>query len=95
MRPGGGTNPTTALKDAFNRIGPDTIWLLTDGMFNRNSNVRNVILNLNPDQSVRVNTVGFHRRPERVDSVLGDIARDNNGTFYFSRSYPGGKRPNQ
>ena len=95
MRPGGGTNPSAALKDAFNRIGPDTIWLLTDGMFYNSSSVRKLILNLNPDRSVTVNTVGFHRRPESVDSVLGDIARDNNGTFYFSRSYPGGKRPNQ
>jgi len=93
MRPAGGTNPTAALKDAFTRIGPDTIWLLTDGMFNRNTNVRNLVSKLNSGQSVTVNTVGFHRRPENVDSVLGDIAQDNNGTFYFSRSYPGGKPP--
>ena len=95
LRPGGGTNPTAALKDVFTRIAPDTIWLLTDGMFNRNTNVRNLILKLNSGQSVTVNTVGFHRKPGNVDPVLGNIAQDNNGTFYFSRSYPGGKPPNQ
>ena len=93
MTPGGGTNPTAALKDTFTRIAPDTIWLLTDGMFNRNARVRNLILKLNSDKSVTVNTVGFHRKPENVDSSLGDIARDNNGTFFFSRSYPGGQPP--
>jgi hypothetical protein len=95
MRPRGGTNPTAALKDAFTRIAPDTIWLLTDGTFNWNTNVRNLVSKLNSDQSVTVNTVGFHRKPENVDPILGDIAKDNNGTFYFSRSYPGGKPPNQ
>ncbi len=92
--PGGSTNPLEALQDSFERIGPDTIWLLTDGRFNCRGGggaVRNLIQNLNTNQLVRVNTVGFHRRPEGVDPILGEIAQDNNGTYYFSRSYKDGK----
>ena len=95
-RPGGCTNPLGAIKDTFNRIGPDTVWLLTDGRFNCPGGgpaVHKLISTLNVNQNVSVNTVGFHRRPENVDSILGDIAQDNNGTFYFSRSYPGGQPP--
>ena len=93
-RPGGMTNPLGAIRETFEDINPDTVWILTDGMFNCRGGgraVRNLISTLNPDRSVKVNTVGFHRRPEGVDSVLGQIAQDNNGTFYFSRS--GGRPP--
>ena len=92
-KPGKTTNPLEAIKETFEGINPDTIWILTDGRFNCPGGgraVRELISNLNTDQSARVNTVGFHRRPESVDSVLGQIAHDNNGTFYFSRS---GNRP--
>ena len=92
-KPGKTTNPLEAIKETFEGINPDTVWILTDGRFNCPGGgraVRELISNLNTDQSARVNTVGFHRRPESVDSVLGQIAHDNNGTFYFSRS---GNRP--
>ena len=94
--PGGSTNPLDALQDSFERIGPDTIWLLTDGRFNCRGGgnaVRDLIQNLNTNQMTRVNTVGFHRRPEGVDPILSEIAQDNNGTYYFSRSYKDGKPP--
>ena len=55
--------------------------------------VRDLIQNLNTNQMIRVNTVGFHRRPEGVDPILSEIAQDNNGTYYFSRSYKDGKPP--
>ena len=49
--------------------------------------MRNLITELNTNRVVQVNTVGFAREPSRVDSrILGAIARDNNGTFYFSKS---------
>ena len=60
--PGGSTNPLDALQDSFERIGPDTIWLLTDGRFNCRGGgnaVRDLIQNLNTNQMTRVNTVGF------------------------------------
>ena len=98
MTPRGCTNPLGAIEGTFNRINPDTVWLLTDGAFNCPGGgpaVRQLIGSLNINQSVTVNTVGFQRTPEKVDSILGDIAQDNNGTFYFSRSYPGGQVPDR
>ena len=90
QEPGGTTDPRESIRDAFERIGPDTIWILTDGYFNGEGGgqgVRNLITELNTNRVVQVNTVGFAREPSRVDSrILGAIARDNNGTFYFSKS---------
>ena len=89
----GMTNPSSAISDAFERIKPDTIWILTDGMFNGpggSTAVRSMINDLNKDRMVVVNTWGFHNDPDRVDRNLGGIANDNNGTFFFSRS---GKHP--
>jgi len=88
--PGGFTDPLGSIQDTFERIQPETIWLLTDGRFNCPGGgraVRELIQNINTNQLIRVNTVGFHRRPESVDSILGEIAQDNNGTYYFSRSH--------
>ena len=93
QRAGGGTDPSSAIRDAFERIKPDTIWILTDGMFNGpggSTAVRRMIDDLNKDRMVVVNTWGFHNDPKRVDRNLGGIANDNNGTFFFSRS---GKHP--
>ena len=87
--PGSRTDPREAIRDAFERIKPDTIWILTDGRFNGSGGttaVRNLITELNTNNLVRVNTVGFGRDPSRVDRNLGGIAADNNGTYYFSRS---------
>lgn len=87
--PGGTTNPLDAIQDTFERIQPDTIWILTDGRFNnpgRGPAVRQLITDLNTNRLVRVNTIGFGRDPRSVDSVLSGIATDNNGTFFFSRS---------
>lgn len=89
QNPGGTTNPLEAIRDSFERIQPDTIWILTDGRFNnpgRGPAVRQLITDLNTNRLVRVNTIGFGRDPRSVDSVLGGIATDNNGTFFFSRS---------
>ena len=87
--PGSRTDPRKAIRDAFERIKPDTIWILTDGRFNGSGGttaVRNLITELNTNNLVRVNTVGFGRAPQYVDRNLGGIAIDNNGTYYFSRS---------
>ncbi len=87
--PGSTTDPREAIRDAFERIKPDTIWILTDGGFNGSGGstaVRKLITELNTDRLVRVNTVGFAREAQHVDRNLGGIAADNNGTYYFSRS---------
>ena len=98
MNPGGSTNPLDAIQESFTRINPDTIWILTDGMFNcpgGGTAVRKLISNLNTNRLVKVNTVGYHRNPANVDAILGDIATDNNGTFFFSKSYRNGQIPSQ
>jgi hypothetical protein len=88
--PGGSTDPRAAIRDAFERIQPDTIWILTDGWFNgagRGAGVRQLITELNTNRLVRVNTVGFARTSSQVDRrTLSAIASDNNGTFFFSPS---------
>ena len=98
MNPGGSTNPLDAIQESFTRINPDTVWILTDGMFNCPGSgpaVRKLISSLNTNRLVRVNTVGYHRNPANFDAILGDIASDNNGTFFFSKSYRNGQMPTQ
>jgi prepilin-type N-terminal cleavage/methylation domain-containing protein len=87
----GGTDPRGALREAFGEKKPDTIWLMTDGIFKVGNDipVRRLIADLNPDKSVRVNTVGFGRKPEDVDKSLAPIATENDGTFEFINSNPG------
>jgi hypothetical protein len=89
MNPGGMTNPLGAISDAFTRIQPDTIWILTDGYFNcpgRGAAVRQLINELNVGNRVTVNTIGFQRNRVGVDSVLSTIAQENGGTYFFSGS---------
>ena len=89
MNPGGMTNPLGAISDAFTRIQPDTIWILTDGYFNcrgRGAAVRQLINELNVGNRVTVNTIGFQRNRVGVDSVLNTIAQENGGTYIFSGS---------
>lgn len=86
----GGTDPRGALREAFDKHKPDTIWLMTDGIFKVGNDVpvRRLIADLNKDKSVRVNTVGFGRKPKDVDKSLAPIAADNDGSFEFINSNP-------
>ena len=88
-QPGSGsTNPRAALRGAFG-MEPDTVWLLTDGIFTQLSGMTTVeafIRKLNADDKVRVNTIGFHRDRKAVDRSLGPIAAANDGTFRFVNS---------
>ena len=93
----GFTNPRDALKDAFERLEPSTIWLLSDGKFTsyksrrsskkswrqpRIASVLKVIRELN-SAKVRINTIGFAAREGKVDDSLREIARENGGTYRF------------
>ena len=92
----GFTNPRDALKDAFERLKPSTIWLLSDGKFSiyksgRRSNIRRqerltsvlrVIRELNVAQ-VKINTIGFAAREGKVDDSLREIAKENGGAYRF------------
>jgi len=86
----GGTDPRGALRDAFGKHQPDTIWLMTDGIFKIGNDVpvRRLIGDLNKDKTVRVNTVGFGRKQADVDKSLAPIAAENDGSFEFINSNP-------
>ena len=86
----GGTDPRGALREAFGEKQPDTIWLMTDGIFKVGNDVpvRRLIADLNKDKTVRVNTVGFGRKPKDVDKSLAPIAAENDGSFEFINSNP-------
>ncbi|HEY3964676.1 MAG TPA: VWA domain-containing protein [Planctomycetaceae bacterium] len=74
---GGGTDPSEALKLAF-ELQPDVIYLLTDGVFNpkiaKEVDKRNT-------RGVAVHTICFGSTTGEV--MLQDIARKNHGTYKF------------
>ena len=83
---GGSTDPREALTAAFENMEPDTIWLLTDGIFLQRPGMTPVaalLKKLNADQKVRINTVGFHKNRAAVDNSLGPIAAAHDGSFRF------------
>ena len=94
MSPEGFTNPRDALSEAFGKLKPSTIWLLSDGKFSQFKRVKRgnrtqvvglppvykVIQKLNPTGAVRVNTIGFADSEQDVDDSLKAIAKENDGT---------------
>ena len=77
---GGGTDPRKALKSGFS-LKPDTIWLLTDGVFNDESGVLAKIRSANPKSIARINTLAIMDRGG--EKVLKQIAKENGGTYRF------------
>jgi hypothetical protein len=77
------TDPIPGLKLAFEQH-PQLIYLLTDGDFPDNKAVRDLILKLNDDHKVKINTIAYTNNPG-TDSdfftLLQQIARENSG-FY-------------
>lgn len=78
---GGGTNPTTALEIALTKLKPETIYLLTDGVFNSDADVFDVIARHNAERKVQINTIGFGTDVNAA--TLERIARDNRGSYRF------------
>ena len=74
----GETDPSKALEQAF-AVGPELIYLLTDGEFDRS--VVNLVKRLNADKCVMVHTIGFLYRTG--EEVLKKIAEQNGGTYRF------------
>ena len=77
---GGGTDPRKALKSGFS-LKPDTVWLLTDGVFNNDSGVLAQIRSANPKSIARINTLAIMDRGG--EKVLKQIAKENDGTYRF------------
>jgi hypothetical protein len=75
----GETDPSKAIERAF-AVGPDLIYLLTDGEFDRA--VVGMVHRLNAGGKVTVHTIGFlYRGPG--EAILKDIAAQNGGQFKF------------
>lgn len=77
---GGGTEPSEAMRIALAELKPDTIWLLSDGMFNRIEAV-DEIAQLNQDGRVQINTIAFHEAAGEV--ALKRVAEQNDGDYRF------------
>ncbi|GAF91675.1 unnamed protein product, partial [marine sediment metagenome] len=74
----GGTDPVEAIKRAF-AVGPELIYLLTDGEFDRS--VVDLVKQLNTGDKVTVHTIGLIYRGG--EEVLKQIAQQNNGNYKF------------
>lgn len=77
----GGTDPVAALEIALARLKPDTIYLLTDGVFNNDADVFALLARLNPEGKVQVNTIGFGAGAGVA--TLERIAHENRGTYRY------------
>jgi len=76
----GGTNPSLALKWAF-ELNPDTIWLLSDGQFVDDAAIIGQLSRDNADKAARINTLAFHLRDGEL--TLRKIAQSHGGTYRF------------
>ncbi|MSR29454.1 MAG: VWA domain-containing protein [Phycisphaerales bacterium] len=76
----GGTDPSDAMAIALRDIRPDSIFLLSDGMFD-SGRVFGVLGALNADHRVQVNTIGFHDRGNEAE--MRRIASENRGEYRY------------
>ena len=76
--PQGETDPAKALERAF-AVGPDVIYLLTRGEFDRS--IVDLVKRLNVGHKVTVHTIGLLYRIG--EEVLKEIAEQNNGNYVF------------
>jgi type II secretory pathway pseudopilin PulG len=74
----GGTNPSSALVQAFEQE-PDMIWLLSDGEFSRR--VNQLVADMNPGRAVKINTLGFGTQWYFGSQSLRRLATENGGSF--------------
>jgi secreted protein with Ig-like and vWFA domain len=76
--PQGETDPSKALERAF-ACGPELIYLLTDGEFDRQ--IIDLCKRLNTGNKVTVHTIGFLYKTG--EAVLKQIADENGGNYKF------------
>jgi len=74
----GETDPSKALDRAF-AVGPELVYLLTDGEFDKA--IVDRVDRLNVGDSVTVHTIGFLYRTG--ENVLKEIAKNNSGNYKF------------
>jgi hypothetical protein len=80
--PHGTSDPIPGLRAAF-ATHPELIFLLTDGDFPNNDQVRQEIRKLNPGQKIVINTIAFFDRGEQYEQLLKQIADETKGAFKF------------
>jgi len=80
--PHGSSDPVPGIKAAF-AMGPQLIYMLTDGDFPDNNRVIEEIRKLNKDKKVKINTIAFMDRGEQYEKLLKQIADENGGLFKF------------
>lgn len=80
----GGTNPVMALERTLAVLRPDVVFLLTDGEFEDDRAVLDVVKRNNSEGAVRVHTIGFG--DDVNEGVLRRIAAENGGTYAFVES---------
>jgi hypothetical protein len=76
------SNPIPGIRAAF-AANPEVIFMLTDGDFPNNQEVRDEIKKLSAGKKVIVNTIAFFDRGEDYEKLLKQIADDTRGTFRF------------
>jgi len=76
--PQGETDPAKALERAF-AVGPELIYFLTDGEFDKA--IVDRVDRLNAEGSVTIHTIGFMYRSG--EPLLKEIAKRNNGNYKF------------
>jgi hypothetical protein len=76
------SDPIPGLRAAF-ATNPELIFMLTDGDFPNNEQVRQEIQKLSAGKKTVVNTIAFFERGEDYEKVLKQIADDTKGTFKF------------
>jgi len=80
--PHGSSDPIPGIRAAF-AANPQAIYLLTDGDFPNNFQVRDEIRKLNKDKKVKVHTIAFVDRGDEYEKLLKSIADENSGTYKF------------
>jgi len=76
----GGTDPSGALDIALQRLKPEAIFLMTDGVFDPATSGA-VIAAGNPTKKVEINTICFH--DQIGEQICKQIAADNNGSYRY------------
>lgn len=78
IRGDGGTRPLEAMQFALS-LGPDAVWLLSDGEFNES--YAEDIRRANPEGETVIHTIAFHS--QGGEQVLKRIAQENGGQYRF------------
>ncbi|MDA1007654.1 MAG: VWA domain-containing protein [Planctomycetota bacterium] len=78
---GGATTPNAAIQYVLTQLKCDSIFLMTDGIFDDPPSVVALFETLNVDREVSVNTIAMHERGG--EAILQQIAKENRGDYRF------------